>query len=671
MPENRTRAARLIHGLFTRAGLMVASLVALLVLSAIFVASSEGVTFLNVNGKVVAIRTDYTEGCNPGTFVSGAGLVNPSVIPADWSLSPGNPLTITTTGDVGGCLAVDSPPLTPVAAGRLLITNASPTPNPEIFFYTVVSGAIPTAATIPAGTATAVATIVPFPTQSADWPSKFVCPSNAQGPPAPTPTLPPNTCQAYIGSELVNYTMPNVTSPFQITARGVNGAAPGHPGGSLVRVQRRLKLLQRAGRIYIGYLSPQATVPAPTPTLPPPEPQSAISSHSAGETVRSPKIQMSCRARLIQATQAGNDSVSSRYRCYAVVEPGLPWNGPLDDNAIQPPIPGTYHERSTNGTINVTKCCPQYMTLTTDYFGFTCFPYIEGSIFSKIQSTLALDSNFDIGTFDDGQFRITLYNDACITPLPGNPLGYTDTLPGKSTSCGISPPCINERATQLDALHDPEIDYGTDTDFDGCSDAAELTTDPTAGGLRDPFNYWDYFNPANNSANLSGDITAVVNHYGLGEGDALYGNRWDRSGNFPGVNWSFRPADGIILSADITAAVASYGHMCQPSITGKTNTSLNGTDVNVTVGMDAYPTFETPLDWSSGSSAFVTACGMQSSPCQAYILNPNGTQELVNFTVSYPNIMITARAAAPMHGQSAGVAASIHLAGSVVRVVAP
>ncbi len=637
MLENRTRAARLVHRLFTRTGLMAASLVALLVLSAIFVASSEGVGFFNVDGKVVAIRVDYNEGCNPGNFVSGAGLPNPAVIPTSWSMSPGNPLTITTSGDVGGCLAVDSSPGTPVAAGRLLIANASPTPNPEIFFYNVVSGAIPTAATIPAGTATAVATIVPFPTQSADWASGFVCPPNAQGPPAPTPTLPPNTCQAYIGSELVNYTMMNAASPFQITARGVNGASPGHPGGSLVRVQRKLKLVQRAGRIYVGYFSPQATVipPAPTPTLP--EPQSAISSHSAGEIVRSPKIQLSCRARLYQPTQVGNDSVSSRYRCYAVVEPGLPWAGPVADNAILKPIPGLYHERSTNGTINVTKGPKQSMTLTTDFLGFTCFPYIESSIWSKIQSTLSLNSDFSVGTSDDGLFRITLYNDnSCNVALPVDPLGANDSLSGKGLG-------INERATQLDPAN-----YGTDTDFDGCSDATELTADPTLGGLRDPFDYWDYFNPLLNEINRTGDITAVVNKYGQDDDGMhpLYGNRWDRGGSFPGVKWSFLPPDGIIRTADITAAVNSYGHDCPPSITGKTNTFIASSGVSIVVGIDAYPTFETPPDWPN------SFC----SPCQAYI-----EKELVSYTRVGTTFTITAR--------SGDANQTSHPIGSLVRVV--
>lgn len=108
-----------------------------------------------------------------------------------------------------------------------------------------------------------------------------------------------------------------------------------------------------------------------------------------------------------------------------------------------------------------------------------------------------------------------------------------------------------------------------DEDLDGCPDWAELGPDQTAGGLRDPFNMWDYFNPANTGIVLSGDITLEVNHYGHtdSEGPPNYGTKYDRGGVIAGANkWNLQPPDGIILSADITAAVDSYGHACGSGI---------------------------------------------------------------------------------------------------------
>lgn len=105
-----------------------------------------------------------------------------------------------------------------------------------------------------------------------------------------------------------------------------------------------------------------------------------------------------------------------------------------------------------------------------------------------------------------------------------------------------------------------------DQDGDGCTDWNELGPSAQAGGSRDPFNPWDYFNPSGDGINRTDDITAVVLHYGHDDnGDPLYGTTWDRGGTIPGANgWNLLPPDGFIRTADISAAVRSYGHDCGP-----------------------------------------------------------------------------------------------------------
>jgi hypothetical protein len=110
--------------------------------------------------------------------------------------------------------------------------------------------------------------------------------------------------------------------------------------------------------------------------------------------------------------------------------------------------------------------------------------------------------------------------------------------------------------------------YGTDatnrdTDGDGCRDGAEVGPDESHGGQRDPLNPWDYFNPSLDGINRTDDLTLEVIHYGHdNNGDPLYSTRYDRTALVGGHPWQFGPPNGTIRSADITAAVLSYGHDC-------------------------------------------------------------------------------------------------------------
>lgn len=79
--------------------------------------------------------------------------------------------------------------------------------------------------------------------------------------------------------------------------------------------------------------------------------------------------------------------------------------------------------------------------------------------------------------------------------------------------------------TDFDGLGDgDEVNiYGSspiavDTDFDGCSDGEEVGPDPALGGLRDPVNFWDFFDvfapSIPDQAITIADISHVVARFG-------------------------------------------------------------------------------------------------------------------------------------------------------------
>jgi PKD repeat protein len=116
-----------------------------------------------------------------------------------------------------------------------------------------------------------------------------------------------------------------------------------------------------------------------------------------------------------------------------------------------------------------------------------------------------------------------------------------------------------------DSDDDGTLDGAEDEDEDGCGNAAEIQTAPGSerfGGLRDPFNPWDYFNPTQDGVNRVDDVAAVVLRYGQDQGSTQYGPQYDRSQLADANPWQFGPPDGMIRVFEVTAAVRSYGHDC-------------------------------------------------------------------------------------------------------------
>ena len=108
------------------------------------------------------------------------------------------------------------------------------------------------------------------------------------------------------------------------------------------------------------------------------------------------------------------------------------------------------------------------------------------------------------------------------------------------------------------------VDLHEDSDGDGCVDLSEAQTAPgseRSGGLRNPKDPWDYFDPTGDGMIRIVDIMMVIARYGSSTGDPGYDTRYDRThaGPYP---WSLGPPDGNISIADIMAAIRQFGHDC-------------------------------------------------------------------------------------------------------------
>ena len=121
-----------------------------------------------------------------------------------------------------------------------------------------------------------------------------------------------------------------------------------------------------------------------------------------------------------------------------------------------------------------------------------------------------------------------------------------------------------------------------DTDKDGCTDAQEMQTAPgseVSGGLRDPNNFWDFFDTPDGANNRDrsigfGDVVRVLMRAGssgnpmtdpLSPPDPApaYHTALDRSSPPPGQNvWNLGAPDGSIGMADVVMVLYQVPHTC-------------------------------------------------------------------------------------------------------------
>ncbi len=141
-----------------------------------------------------------------------------------------------------------------------------------------------------------------------------------------------------------------------------------------------------------------------------------------------------------------------------------------------------------------------------------------------------------------------------------------------------TPVCDEQAVGAKNDVHVLELGVNAafDSDGDGCSNWEELNIAATAqlfGGLRDPWNFYDYMNPTKDKINRVDDILAVVAKYQVNDADdtpgfppyvGAYDPRVDRTAlTGPGSSpWTLGPPNGTVNVPDILAAVKSYHHDC-------------------------------------------------------------------------------------------------------------
>jgi hypothetical protein len=94
--------------------------------------------------------------------------------------------------------------------------------------------------------------------------------------------------------------------------------------------------------------------------------------------------------------------------------------------------------------------------------------------------------------------------------------------------------------------------------------SSPLLGTPTQGGLRDPFNPYDYFNPTKDGLNRVDDILAVVGQYFIDDpvGMPDLTSQTDRTALTGGNAWNLGPPNGQQRVDDILAVIKQYFHDC-------------------------------------------------------------------------------------------------------------
>jgi hypothetical protein len=140
--------------------------------------------------------------------------------------------------------------------------------------------------------------------------------------------------------------------------------------------------------------------------------------------------------------------------------------------------------------------------------------------------------------------------------------GATPTLVGPGGIIALH--ITRQNMKVADPFPAPGASTGHDGDGDGCSDKRELTDTANRGGLRDPSNHYDYFNPTQDGLNRVDDILATVNQYFQDDppGAPDMKSLTDRTAILNSNAWNLGPPNGQQRVDDILNSVKQYFHDC-------------------------------------------------------------------------------------------------------------
>ncbi|MCH8993766.1 MAG: CAP domain-containing protein [Chloroflexi bacterium] len=145
---------------------------------------------------------------------------------------------------------------------------------------------------------------------------------------------------------------------------------------------------------------------------------------------------------------------------------------------------------------------------------------------------------------------------------------YDPTLPEGAGTCNDTLDNDGDFKADIDDPDCYSLSSGAvthDTDGDGCSDVEELNPNFTKGGLRDPWNPFDYYDVnGDGDIDVPNDILQVILAYLQGPGDPQYTAAKDRGGTLgPFAHNRAEPDQVIDVPNDILQVILQFQQNCQ------------------------------------------------------------------------------------------------------------